>query len=148
MGTYTKKYNAVKKDNSCVSFPFKSCVCFIASVLIAIILHVGIAFVAREEVKAFLGKVSPNVQIYIDEQQVNNTSQVINPLKNIRRFPSHGSHPTKKITIKIVNSDETLRLVLGRDSRYPQDYWVFYPKYSHTSTSEIGGIRTKLLDDY
>ena len=148
---YTKKGQTAKKNhtyNRFKNFPFKSSVCFIASILIVIILHEGIALVAREEVKAFLGRVSPDIRVYTEGQPVKNAKQIINALNKITRFQYHGSHSTNEFPIEIVNGDKKLKLVLGRDSRYPQKYWVFYPKYSHTSKNVIGGIKTALFDDY
>jgi len=148
MAKYTQKNTVAKKNNVYNPFPFKSVVCFVASVLIAIILHEGIAFVAREEVKTFLHGVSPNVRVYIDNQQAENTNQIINELSKIKRYQYHSSHSTNEIPIEIVNGDKTLKIVLGRDSRYPQWYFVYYLKYSSTSTNEVGGIKTVLFDDY
>jgi hypothetical protein len=153
---YAKKEQAIKEQankesgpyNRFGNFPFKSSVCFIASILIAIIFHEGIEFVAREEVKAFLRGVSPDVRVYAEGQPSKNSNEIINALNKITSFPYHGSHPTIRIPIEIVSGDKILKLVLRRDSKYPQEYYVYYPKYSRTSSSNIGGITTNLFDDY
>jgi len=156
MCRYVKKEKAIKEQaskedrpyNLFENFPFKSFMCFIASILIAIILYEDIQFVARGKVKTFLHGISPNVRVYIDEQQVDNANQIIDALSKITRFSYHGSYPTNKIPIEILNGDKRFKIVLRRDSRYPQEYYVFYPQYRHTSKSEIGGITTNLFDDY
>ena len=38
--------------------------------------------------------------------------------------------------------------MLGRDSGYAQEYWVFYPKHRITSNNEIGRVTTPVFDEY
>ena len=150
VGYVKKEYPGKKKPKSdrFKNFPFKSFVCFFGSIFVITIFNYGMKSAACERVKAFLNKVSPDTQVYINGQQIKETGQIIIELKKVTMLVVGGSHTTKRIPIEIVSHDETLTLVLGRDSRYPQQYWVFYPRYRYTSKNDIGRIKTSLFDHY
>jgi len=59
-----------------------------------------------------------------------------------------------KLFPRAINPVNTLNLLfylvgmLGRDSGYAQECWVFYPKYRITSNNEIGRVTTPVFDEY
>ena len=52
------------------------------------------------------------------------------------------------MNINIRYGSQQLVLRLARDSGDPKEYWVFFPKYGITSSSEIGRIKTSSFDSY
>jgi len=148
MVKYTKKQRFAKKNHKYNPFPFRSFLCFISSIFIPIVFGYGMKSTACEKVKSFLNEVYSDAQVYINGQKIKDPNQIIDEIKTVALLPVSASHTIKKIHIDIKNHDETLRLVLGRDSRNIQEYWIFYPKYRYTSKNEIGRIITNLFDEY
>jgi len=148
MAKYTKKKRFAKENHIYNPFPFRSFICFVASIFIPIIFGYGMKSTARAEVKAFLNNDSANVRVYIEGKHIENTDQVITELKKIAPLKHQHTRTIKNINIEITIHGETLRLVLGRDSRNNRKYWIFYPKYNYTSSNDIGRIITNLFDEY
>lgn len=128
--------------------PFVSGGLFIIPILLIFVLSWMMTSTLRKEVKNFLGKTSSNTVVRIDGQQVVKPDIIVGELKKTAKLSAHHSHATKRFTIEIANQAETLTLQLGRDSSNPQEYWVFYPSFGHTSKNEIGKIQTTLFDKY
>jgi hypothetical protein len=84
----------------------------------------------------------------VNQQPVSDADKVISALKLLSPQFGYHSHPTKRIGVEINSENGHLTLVLGRDSDYPQEYWVFYRKYRVSSNNEIGRITTSVLDQY
>lgn len=103
---------------------------------------------ARETVKDFVANVSSSTMVEVNGQTISNPNETIDELKTLAPMAGHGSHATKKVEITISDAAKTLTLEIGRDSKRPQEYWVFYPKYRYTSKNEIGRITTDIFNDY
>jgi hypothetical protein len=103
---------------------------------------------SRIIVKRFLEKLPANASVTINDEPVENYKQIITELEKIVPLPAHRSHTIKNIHIEIYNQDKNLSVVLGKDSSYPHEYWVFYPNYRYTSKNDIGRIVTNVFDDY
>ena len=149
MAKYVKKNQATQRSPiSWEYFPIKSMVCFLGSIAVILVLSDVMRSAARDKFRGFLDELSADVKVTINGQTAEKPNQIIAELKKIVPLTAHHSHTTKKIRLEVANRNETLRLVLGRDSRNAQEYWVFYPKYRYTSRNEIGRINTTFFDDY
>jgi hypothetical protein len=103
---------------------------------------------ARIEIKRFLGNIHANPSVTINGNPIENSKMIIDALKKVAPLSAHRSHTIKKISVEIFNQTENLSIVLERDSAYPQEYWLFFPKYRYTSKNEIGRMITNVFDDY
>jgi hypothetical protein len=121
---------------------------FLGSIALVLITCDLMALSVRTKVQSFLDEVPDDVSVSINGQLTKKPGLVIGELRKIAPKPGHGSHATKRLDVEIINESEKLTLKLGRDSKWGQEYWVFYPKYRYTSKNEIGRISTNLFDDY
>jgi hypothetical protein len=128
--------------------PLKSVLFFAVPIVIAISIAEFVQSRSRAEALNFLRDLSGNYIVYVDSRPAKNPDAVIAALKTIGPVMGHHSHPTKMIHVDIQTANGGISLVLGRDSGYAQEYWVFYPKYRITSNNEIGRVTTPLFDDY
>ncbi|MGD0573292.1 MAG: hypothetical protein ABSB11_09790 [Sedimentisphaerales bacterium] len=103
---------------------------------------------SRILVKRFLEELPVNASVTINDKPVENSERIITELEKIALLPVHRSHTIRDIHIEIYNQGKNLSVVLGRDSSYPNEYWIFYPNYRYTSKNDIGGIVTNVFDDY
>jgi len=149
MSKYAKQLSPIEDNNTrWNNFPISSFFFFFVSIGIEIMFSTVAISAARDEVKHFLNKVSDKVEIRINGELYENPKELITVLKQVAPLPAHHTHTINKIHIKIVDHNETLELVSERDSDYPAEYWIFYPKYRCTSRSEVGRIVTSIFDDY
>lgn len=86
--------------------------------------------------------------VYVNNHPARDPDKVISDVKSLAPQLGHHSHPTKRIRVEIRSEQGSLTLELDRDSGFPQQYWVFYPKYGITSNNEIGRITTPVFDEY
>jgi len=128
--------------------PVKSMGFFVVPIIIAIAISEIVAARSRTEALNFLRDLSGNYTVYVNSRPANNPDAIIATLKTTAPRMAHHSSPTKMIHVDIQTNNGALSLVLGRDSGYAQEYWVFYPKYRITSNNEVGRVRTPLFDDY
>jgi hypothetical protein len=59
-------------------------------------------------------------------------------LQNNKDIHGHNSSPVETINIQIFSPKDTLTIMLRKDSEIPNEYWVFWPRYS--VKTEIGRI--------
>ncbi len=104
--------------------------------------------IALTEVRDFLSHSDSKIQISVNGVIVQDYGRYLPVLQDITRKASHRSHDTGKIEIVIRKGSDNMELFLGRDSQIPTEYWVFYPKYKHTTRNEIGRITTNVFDGY
>jgi len=140
--------NKFSPTNQSRKFPVKSTIIFVAAVLIAIVVAETMASLSRAEAVTFIQQLSGNYRVSVNHQPVTNPDGMIAALKQISPELAHHSHPTKRIRVEIQTEKGDWTLELGRDSDFPQEYWVFYPKYRVTSNNEIGRITAPVFDEY
>ena len=119
---------------------------FILPIIIIFILSFTVKKIVRHEVKTWLENVSVDAIVSINNEVIRKPQTVIDELRKLARLPAHHSHATKRIRIAIRDNDQGLVIDLGRDSQLPQEYWVFYLGYRHTSVNEVGRITTSLFE--
>jgi hypothetical protein len=130
-------------------FPVKSVIFFAAPILVAIAIAEIVSSRSRLEALSFLRNLSGNYKVYVNSKLAHDPDRVVSALKEVAPVPiGHHSHPTKMIRVDIQGETDSLTLELGRDSGYPQEYWVFNPSYRITSNNEIGRVITTVFDDY
>jgi hypothetical protein len=129
-------------------FPTKSVSFFLVSALTTGAAAVVITSYASRDAVNHIRSLSGNYVVYVEGRQVRDSDKLISALKEIAPYAAHHSHPTKRIRVEIRGDVRELTLELGRDSDRPQEYWVFYPQFGVTSSSEIGRITTAALDEY
>ncbi len=103
------------------------------------------AWIIRGKVRNYLQAVTVNAQIYIDGKAVNNPAEILTAIRKFTPYVAHRSHDEGRFELHILNSDQHLTLQLGRDSRRPNEYWVFYPSMGRNGI-EIGRITTNIFD--
>ncbi len=128
--------------------PFVAIACFILPIELTFLIAAPMDRTIRKETLRFLNSLSDNANVIINGKTVDNPSDVISNLKSLAKMQAHHSHPTQRIRIKVLSSDYSLTLELGRDSDMPSEYWVFYPGYRHSRLNEIGRINTTIFDKY
>jgi hypothetical protein len=103
---------------------------------------------ARQQVRHRINSLGPGSTVSVNGAVVQNPSDVLDALNDLRWERGHHSHPTKKIGVVISDQSGHVVLTLARDSENPKEYWVFLPKYWITSKSEVGRIKTSAFDNY
>ena len=79
----------------------------------------------RQYVTEFLESISESAVVYVNGQSVDNPDDVIVQLLTLRKRQPHGSHPVEKLEVVVTNGEKQLKLVLGTDSEYNTEYWVY-----------------------
>jgi type IV secretory pathway VirB6-like protein len=128
-------------------FPVKSVIFFVGPIILAIVIAQIVTSYGRYEVLSFLREVSGDYKIYVNSQPAHEPQRIVDALKEVAPQLGHKSHPTKMFRVEIQSDKGNLRLELGRDSVYAQEYWMFYPKYGITSNNEIGRVTTSVFDE-
>lgn len=83
-----------------------------------------------------------DVKIYASGKEVENPEIMLSSLKGISGFNGHHSHVVSRYNISIQsNGRDKLELILGQDSDFSNEYWIFYPKFPVTRTIPVGQIR-------
>jgi hypothetical protein len=145
------KRRAVNKFNPTLfsgGFPVKSVMFFVVPIFAAIGIAEFMASSSRAEALNFIRGSAGNYTVYVNQQIVLGADKVISALKTVSPKLAHHSHPTKRIRVELNSEKGHMTLELARDSDYPQEYWVFYPKYRVTANNEIGRITTSVFDQY
>ena len=148
---YLKRRAATKLNpDLVVGFPVKSVMFFAVPLLIAIGLSQSMTSLALDEGLDFVRGLSGEYKVYVNHEPVSDADaeKIVSALRQTSSVLGHHSHPTKRIRVDINSEKGNITLELGRDSQISEEYWVFYPKYSLTSTNEIGRITTPVFDQY
>jgi len=98
---------------------------------------------AKKELEIILSE--KIISLEINGNQLDNTAGVISALKNMCNLPPHHSHTIENLQLTINTDKDSFQLELQRDSKYPNEYWVFFRAYSR---SVIGYICTNELGKY
>ncbi len=148
------RYLKIRRENKSrrvalpAKVPLKSVLFFVVPIVVAFSIAEFVQARSRAEALNFLRDLSGNYAVYVNSRAAKNPDAVIAALKTTAPIMGHHSHPTKMVHVDIQTANGGISLVLGRDSDYAQEYWVFYPKYCITSNNEIGRVTTSLFDDY
>jgi hypothetical protein len=129
-------------------FPYKSVFVFVAPIIAVFALSSIMTNTVRSDVLQFLSGVGDDVVMRIEDEIVSDPRPIIAELRRVTTYLAHHSHPEKTIHLVIESKGATLSINLRRDSDRPQEYWVFYPHYKHTSMNEIGRITSSVFDSY
>lgn len=139
-------------DASRMKFPSAGVAVLAASIISVGYLHHSAAVNAREKVLADLEGLSGSYKLRVDGRDVPNAGTILTALSQVDDVPAHHSRPTKSIEIEVEDGAKAFRLVLGRDSERPTEYWVYYPEEDFTNGvttgREVGRITTSALDGY
>jgi hypothetical protein len=141
-------YLASKNSGPASRLASVSFVVFVLSIVVCLLASATGVSIARYEVIDRLREVGDNCEISINGKLVQHPKEILAVFRSFRVFPAHHSSPTHAMNINIRWGSEQLVLRLARDSGDPKEYWVFFPKYSITSSSEIGRIKTSAFDSY
>ena len=127
-------------------FPIKSVAFFVIPCVTGIVVASFTSSYARREALSFLGSLSGNYAVYVNDREAPDPDKLISALKTMKPYWAHHSHPTKRIRVLIKSDEKHLTLELGRDSDNRQEYWIFGEGL--TSNNEIGRITTPAFDEY
>jgi hypothetical protein len=142
---HTNKFNGTGISKR---VPVKSTIFFVVPILVAILIAETMASLSRSEALTFIRDLSESYKVSVNRGPVQDPEPIIAALKQISPEVAHHSHPLKEIEVDIQTEKSELTLVLRRDSDFPREYWVYYPKYKVTSSNEIGRITTPVFDEY
>lgn len=85
---------------------------------------------ARTEVLNFLSKEYLVVKLEGIEMDSISSDSIIRDLMRIQRVSAHHSGPTQNRKIVIMSKAGSIDLEVAADSQNPNEFWVFYTKYS------------------
>jgi hypothetical protein len=142
-----RRGHQLSSANSGPGFPIKSAGIFVGAVLLTMFVVSTLTSLSRQDVLEFVND-SRELKVYVNSQPAANSEEIIAAVKTLQSMAAHHSHPTKRIRIEFHSEKGVVTIECGRDSANAQEYWVFYPKYSMTSDTEIGRITTAALDAY
>lgn len=79
-------------------------------------------------------------QLYLNGELMDslNTSLLVKELSQMDRPNYHNSDPKENFQLTMISKIDTLNVVLGQDSEFPTEYWVFWRESN--SNDEIGKI--------
>jgi hypothetical protein len=141
----TSSSGAAMRNNR---FPMKS----LKALLIPILVSFGVCFLsvsnAREQLSKRINSLGSGYTIAVNGEIAGSRKAILDALHGLYWEWGHHSHPTKKINLAISDPSGRIILALARDSEYPQEYWVFLPKYWITSKTDIGRIKNSAFHNY
>jgi hypothetical protein len=109
--------------------------------------------IAQGQTLDFLRSVSARASVCINGDEVQNSDEILNALRGIRKLLPHHSDPTRTMRVEISDGTRSLLLLVARDSADPHEYWVFAPSPSKLALrwnleKDIGHVITPVLDQY
>ena len=129
-------------------FPLLPTILFVVPILMVAGLGSILAFSERNHALRFLRTAEATQVVRINGAVVDHPAEILSALSSLHVARAHHSHPTHQLTVEVVLPQETLRLILARDSDRPHEYWVYSPNYWSTSNNEIGRIVSPVFDSY
>jgi hypothetical protein len=121
---------------------------FAGSTLGSLVVGDAASAAARDDLRRRLTTFSTASIVTIDGAQVNDVSQFLALLKQVRGVAGHHSRPTKRIEVTVREGGQGVTLVLARDSVRKGEYWVFVREPYSPGEIEVGRIATTMLDTY
>jgi hypothetical protein len=119
---------------------------FVASIVTTFLLGSVMRKTVRREVVQFLCSSGATWQAKINGQAVPEPRKIVEALSKTVPMAAHHSHSGEELTVVLESGTESLTLKVGKDSSYPDEYWVYFPGYHHTSLNEIGKVQTGVFD--
>lgn len=103
---------------------------------------------ARAEIRRFLREAGSDVELLVDGNHLPGPASavILGRLRDLGTLPPHHSHPMRRFSVLLIDGERTLELDMGRDSRRPDEYWVYFPRDWMTDHNAVGRIRTNALD--
>jgi amino acid transporter len=146
IGKWWKKENKIPLVWKIV--PVLIVACFVLPIMAIFAIAVPMKSTVRAESLRFLKSVTGNVTVIVNGKTVDMPRDIVAELKKLAKIPAHHSSPMQRICVQVVDANYSLTFELGRDSKRPSEYWVFYPGYDLTALNEIGRVTTTIFDDY
>jgi hypothetical protein len=144
----TKRQRAKRQLCDAPNFPWLPILMFIGPLLVCEFCADVLTSVERSRLLWVVGTGGEQVVVRINGAVVTNPTEVVSALRMGATEMGHHSHPIRVLDVRVQSSRGVVDLVLGRDSGYSQEYWVFSKKYRCTSLNRIGTIHTPIFDQY
>ncbi len=115
--------------------------------IFAMLLNVAIKDLLRSEIKDMAElALNSESKVLINGKDLNaNSDQLLTDLANINGlYFTNKSEPQTVFLVTIISQNDTLDVKLMRDSKRPEKYWTFLPKYDFEL--ELDLIETYVLD--
>lgn len=142
--SYEKRLSKILKRNKLLKI---SGILFLTSIILIMILNSLSDKLMKEEVISELNLMSnTKTEIFINNQKVQNIS-LISKLKNMEKQTNKISGKTQ-IRVQLKNSLKAIDLVFQRNPYDQENYWIFVPKYNHSTNNCIGEIHTDELKKF
>jgi len=142
--SYEKRLSKVLKRNKLLKI---SGIIFLTSVMLIMILNSLSDKLMKEEIISELNlNCNTKTEIFINNQKVQNIS-LLSKLKNMEKQTNKISGKTQ-IRVQIKNSLKGIDLVFQRNPYDQDNYWIFVPKYNHSTNNCIGEIHTDELKKF
>ncbi len=139
----------LKDNQSRPKFPRKSIYSFCFFLVLGSSSAFYTASIATNEVTNYISQISNYSQVLINGKEIKDSHKYLSMLRSLKyKAPAHNSSPTKLIKVSIVTIDNKLELDFFRDSKLPNEYWVFYPKYGIIAKKEIARVTTSVFEDF
>jgi hypothetical protein len=101
---------------------------------------------ALEEIRSGLSAKIETVTV--NGQPFEKADALLVALRNMADTEAHHSSPGKSFEVIVTTDRGSVTLVLRKDSDNPHEYWVFYPGFRSTQTSNVARAFTDVLDQY
>lgn len=142
--SYEKRLSKILKRNKLLKI---SGILFLTSIILIMILNSLSDKLMKEEVISELNLMSnTKTEIFINNQKVQNIS-LLSKLKNMEKQTNKISGKTQ-IRVQLKNSLKAIDLVFQRNPYDQENYWIFVPKYNHSTNNCIGEIHTDELKKF
>lgn len=105
----------------------------------------------RDELKKVLEDIrESDYTIHINSQEIVDITEkdkIITEIMQVHPGIAHHSHAKGKIDVVIESQDHRVELILGRDSEYENEIYVFDPSWKYES-EEIGRFMSEFIAKY
>jgi hypothetical protein len=134
-------------------FPIKSTLFFAVPVAVGLLAGWTSDSITQDQTLDFLRSASAKASVSIDAHEVQNSDEILNALRSIRKLFPHHSDPTRTMRVEISDGTRSVLLLVARDSADPHEYWVFAPSPSKLALrwnleKDIGHVITPVFDQY
>jgi len=107
---------------------------------------------AREAILRHLAGDAASYRAWIDGQEITDPSALVAALRRLEHVSAHHSSPQRPRQIRIARGRERLTVIVARDSKVPDEYWVFLPGDSYGPYGELlgqsaGRVRTTAFQE-
>jgi len=82
---------------------------------------------ARQRVLHDLDSLSAAYRVVLNNEEVSDGTEIVAAVMRVRHINAHHSGPMVPITVQIGDGPRVVRLIIARDSKNPDEYWMFRP---------------------